>query len=120
MEEELLIIRDWLIKGAEKGWQEVVVFMQNRNLAKSLREKLDKIKIKLFSPKILETKKPVGAAIFKFYPSVPIIPNQDHETTSSAIVMEGGENEPLLEINPSVPIIPNRDHETTSSAIVME
>ncbi|GER33314.1 FAR1-related sequence 2 [Striga asiatica] len=34
--------------------------------------------------------------------------------------MEGGENEPLLEINPSGPIIPNRDHETTSSAIVME
>ncbi|GER33318.1 FAR1-related sequence 2 [Striga asiatica] len=33
--------------------------------------------------------------------------------------MEGGENEPLLEINPSSSIIPNRDHETTSSAIVM-
>ncbi|GER42668.1 FAR1-related sequence 1 [Striga asiatica] len=33
--------------------------------------------------------------------------------------MEGGENEPLLEINPSSPIIPNQDHETKSSAIVM-
>ncbi|GER39449.1 FAR1-related sequence 2 [Striga asiatica] len=58
--------------------------------------------------------------LLEINPSVPIIPNQDHETTSSAIVMEGGENEPLLEINPSVPIIPNRDHETTSSAIVMK